>query len=53
MLHVVASEDLEVGLAVSYEALDVVMSTFKMLGLLHEYGFYVTHGGRLFDGVCT
>ncbi len=45
MLHVVASEDLEVGLAVSQESFDVIMGAYEVFRFLHEQGFDVAHGG--------
>ncbi len=51
MLHVVTSENLEVGLAVSEEVFDVIMSAFEVFGLLHEHGLDVAHGRGLFNGI--
>ncbi len=51
MLHVVASEDLEVGLAVPQEPFYVIVGTFEVFGFFQEQRFYLAHGQRSFNVV--
>ncbi len=41
-----SSEDLEVGLAVSYESFDVVMGAFKGFWPVHEDRLHLADGGK-------